>query len=168
MFWKRKKRHAQTKKGCRASVMALWVAAVSVLVLYLVVFCMVGGYAHTFHMLRGYVPLLPLWLFGILDWLCVASGGVALGSILFEGRLYEERRFRCAFFLVLALTLGYFWFALFFGAHVFLLAGLLSIAALFSTLASLACIRRCPRGAFLFLLLFLYRFFVSIFCLFSF
>lgn len=166
------------KRGCteRANNMphpmvAVWIGVIGVLVLQLVVFCLVGGYTATFHLLRGYVQLFPLWLFGTLDWLCYATGGVVLGLVFCERRLYREDRFRCAFFLTLWLTFGYFWCALFFGAHVFLLAFLFSAITFLCSLCVLVCLGRTGGRAFFLqlgaALWLLYRFLLSLFCLFS-
>ena len=170
MFGKKKRtRPHRQKMRCPCS-MAVWIAVVSVLVLQLVIFCMVGGYADAFHLLRGYVPLPPLWLFTTLDWFCCALGGAVLGRILFLGRLYEGKRFRSAFFTVLALTLGYFWYALFFGAHAFLLSLLFAALAFLVALSVLFCLGREGRGlsyVFIWAGYAFYRLLLSLFCLFS-
>lgn len=169
---------AGRKRVCKEAVrttpylaVAGWSSVVGVLVLQLVVFCLVGGYTATFHLLRGCVPLFPLWLFGALDWLCCAAGGVVLALVLCEERLYRENRFRCAFFLALWLTFGFFWFALFFGANVFLLAFLFSAITFVCSLCVLVCLGRAGGRPFFLQLAaavwLLYRFLLSLFCLFS-
>lgn len=170
MLGRKKRTRRYRRKRQSLCPTAIWTAVVSVLILQLVIFCMVGGYSDAFHLLRGHAPLPPLWLFTVLDWLCCALGGSVLGRILFWGRLYEEKRFQAAFFAVLALTFGYFWYALFFGAHAFLLSLLFAALALLASIAVLLCLLRNGFGGVLAVLwscYALYRFLLSFFCLFS-
>ncbi len=161
----------KNKKSVDYDLVVFWVCLLATLILQLIVCLLVGGQLRMFRLLGSHVPKLPLWLFTICDWCVCALVGIAIGKLLRERRITEEKRYRCGFFLVLGETFGYFWCALFFGAGLFLPAlvfSVLSFAALFITML---CYGTWRGSVFLCILVstvwLLYRMIFTLFCLFS-
>ncbi len=161
----------QTMTDREQAAIGFWACVVGALVLQLIVCLLVGGQLRMFRLLGTRVPLPPLWLFTVLDWVACALVGVVMGQTLFDRRIAEERRYRSGFFLVLGVTFGYFWYALFFGTGIFLLAFLFALLAFLALAVVVICLSRRPCGvlwcALSALLWYVYRMIFTLFCLFS-
>ncbi len=161
----------KSKKPINYDLVVFWVCLSMVLSLQLIVCLLVGGRLRMFRLLGDRISRLPLWLFTLLDWGVCTLVGIALGRLLRERRITEEKRYRCGFFLVLGATFSYFWCALFFGTGLFLPAFVFSALSFGSLLISLICYR-IWRGDIFFCMLasgiwLLYRMIFTLFCLFS-
>ena len=88
----------------------------------------VGSPIFILRFISAYVKALPLWLFGLFDFLSFALLGFALGAILgTQCRTYEVFKYRGAFFFVIGLTLAFVHHVTFFGAGMFLVSLLVII-----------------------------------------
>ncbi len=161
----------KSKKPINYDLVVFWVCLSMVLSLQLIVCLLVGGRLRMFRLLGDRISRLPLWLFTLLDWGVCTLVGIALGRLLRERRITEEKRYRCSFFLVLGATFSYFWCALFFGTGLFLPAFIFSVLSFAALLIGMLCYR-IWRGDIFFCMLasgiwLLYRMIFTLFCLFS-
>ena len=112
----------------------IFATAVAVLLLLVdvAVWSAVGSPILILRFISAYVKVVPLWLFGLLDFLSFALLGFALGSILGTTCcVYEVFKYRGAFFFVIGLTLAFVHHITFFSAGMFLVSLLVVIVQCF-------------------------------------
>ena len=115
---------------------AVWVAVFLVAV-WLIVFFMIGSPRMLIRWISGRVAVPPTWLFTVMLCVFYALCGLCAGAVLFSCRKVDETsKYRGAFFFSLALMASYLWYALFFGARFFLVAAVLSLAAMLTLMLS--------------------------------
>ena len=99
-------------------------------VVWFIVISIVGTPRGLLHMLSVKSCIMSSWLFLVLATIYYILCGAAAGKVLclcrWRGEIYA---YRGLFFLSVAITLGYLWYALFFGAGYFLPAALLACAS---------------------------------------
>ncbi|MBO4980148.1 MAG: hypothetical protein J6D16_07055 [Clostridia bacterium] len=92
---------------------------------------MIGIPLGIFHFLRGVVPLMPRWLYMLLDLVVHALLGVAIGAVLCNRRYaYKIQKYRGAFYFLLAILFGYLYYVFFFGISFFLVSFVLAVMEL--------------------------------------
>ena len=98
------------------------------------VWCAVGSPMFTIRFLSSGLPMLPLWLYGLFDFLSFGALGFSLGADLFSRcSVNEVARYRGAFFFVLSLVLSFLHHLFFFTMTSFFvsfLIGVISVALL--------------------------------------
>jgi len=150
-----------------AIVLASTLAGIQVLL-----WCVVGAPVGIFYLLRGALPLLPRWLYMLLDLLIHACLGASLGMVLFDRRYTcEIQKYRGAFYFLLAIVVGYLYYTFFFGIGFFLVSFVLAAMEFFGILVAMLNFARVNRLSALFLfvggLWAFYRFFLSFFAFFG-
>lgn len=110
---------------------ATTVAAVFIFVDF-AVWCAVGSPLYVLHFISTSVPVLPLWLFGLFDFISFALLGVALGAVLGSRcGIYEVAKYRGAFYFIIGVTLVCLHHAFFFSSFTFFVALLTSVLMCF-------------------------------------
>ena len=108
-------------------LMATAVAAIFIFVDFSV-WCALGSPIYILRFVSCYVPTLPLWVFGLLDFISYALLGFSLGAILSTScPVYDVHKYRGAFYFAVGVTLAFL-------HHVFFFSGAGFFAALFIVL----------------------------------
>lgn len=97
------------------------------------VWCAVGSPAYMLRFVSGRVSVLPLWVFGLLDFLAFTLFGAALGCALSAKGGCGVDRYRGAFYFIIGVTLFYLHHIFFFVYGAFLMSFLVA-ALIFSLL----------------------------------
>lgn len=101
----------------------------------IILWCTIGAPIGMFYHLRGLLPLLPRWLYMLLDLLVHACLGASLGAVLCDRRYFcEIQKYRGAFYFLLAIIAGYLYYGFFFGIGFFLVSFVLAAMELFALL----------------------------------
>lgn len=96
------------------------------------VWCAVGSPVYVLRFISGSVPVLPLWLFGLLDFISFALFGFALGAMLGNRCAANEvAKYRGAFYFIIGVTLVCLHHAFFFSNATFFVALLTSVLMCF-------------------------------------
>lgn len=104
----------------------LFLAAAMSLIFIIVdfaVWCAIGSPLFVLHFISDRVPVPPLWIFGLCDFLCFALLGLALGALL--GNAFPARdvpKYRGAFYFTVGIVFNVVHHFLFFGGGRFLVA----------------------------------------------
>ncbi len=116
--------------------------AILLLSVWLIVYLIVGSPVALLHYLGRQLTMPPPWLFFLCSCGFYAGMGALAGGILFGCRKVDEvAKYRGAFFFSIGMTAGYLWYALFFGARLFLAS--LIMAALWSAAVLLSIVNFC-------------------------
>lgn len=109
----------------------IFVATAVALIFILVdfaVWCAVSSPIYTLRFISSSVPTLPLWLFGLFDFISYALKGFSLGAVLtVVCRLYDVYRYRGAFYFVIGVTMAFLHHAFFFSEAKFFTALLIAL-----------------------------------------
>ncbi len=156
----------------RINAVGVIVLASTLAAIQLLLWCVVGAPIGIFYLLRGALPLLPRWLYMLLDLLIHACLGASLGMVLWDRRyVYEVQKYRGAFYFLLAIVAGYLYYAFFFGISFFLVSFVLAAMECFGLLVAMLNFMRVNRLSAVFLfagcLWAFYRFFLSFFAFFG-
>ena len=101
--------------------------AIFLVAVWWIVFCMIGTPRRLLYFLSGCPFVLPSWMLILLLFVFFALSGFCVGAVLFAERCTDEiSKYRGAFFFSIAITAGYLWYAMTFGAALFLPAILLA------------------------------------------
>ena len=112
----------------RLNMASVMFAAILLLFVNVAVWCVVGSPVYTLHFISARVPVLPLWLYGLLDFFSFALLGVSLGGVLGEKcQPLELYKYRGGFYFVIGVTLAYLHHAFFFSCHLFFISFLLAV-----------------------------------------
>ena len=105
-------------------VFATVVAAIFIFVDFFV-WCAAGSPMYVLRFVSVYVPVLPLWVFGLFDFLSFAVLGFSLGAVLgMSCSAYDVYKYRGAFYFIMGVTLA-------FVHHILLLVGAKFFVAIF-------------------------------------
>lgn len=92
------------------------------------VWCAVGSPVYVLRFLSSYLPVLPLWFFGLCDFISCTLLGFSLGAILATPcPVYDVYKYRGAFYFVIGATLMFLHHVFFFCGVRFFAAMLVSI-----------------------------------------
>jgi hypothetical protein len=141
--------------------------------LQVILWCVIGIPLGIFHFLRGAVPLMPRWLYMLLDLAIHALLGMAIGAALCNRKYAcEIQKYRGAFYFLLAILFGYLYYAFFFGISFFLVSFVLAIMELMGLLVASLNFLHVTKSSALFsfvgCLWALYRVFLAFFAFFGF
>ena len=107
----------------RLNIVSVMFVAILLLFINIVVWCSVGSPVYTLHFVSSRVPTLPLWLYGLLDFLSFTLLGISLGAALGEKcPASEVDKYRGGFYFVIGVTLAYLHHAFFFSCHLFFIS----------------------------------------------
>ena len=96
------------------------------------VWCAVGSPVYVLRFVSESVPVLPLWLFGLLDFISFVLLGFALGAVLGSRCVTNEiSKYRGAFYFVIGVTLICLHHAFFFSSVSFFVALLTAVLMCF-------------------------------------
>ena len=96
------------------------------------VWCAVGSPVYILRFISGCVPVLPLWLFGLLDFISFALLGCGLGAVLGSRCVANEvAKYRGSFYFVIGVTLICLHHAFFFCSVAFFVALLTAVLMCF-------------------------------------
>ena len=104
--------------------------AISVIFLFVnfSVWCAVGNTAYVFRFISSYVKTMPLWLFGLFDFISSVLLGFALGGGLTEkAPNCQICKYRGAFYFIIGVVCGFLHHGFFFLGARFLAAMLMSL-----------------------------------------
>jgi uncharacterized membrane protein len=136
------------KRPCSVNRGAVVSTAVFLVAVFWAVILTVGSPRMLLRIAATRFCVLPPWLFLLASSVFYAVCGAALGAVLFSrGRGGETAKYRGAFFVSVAVSASYLWYAVTFGAHFFLPAFLLSVVALFGFFVAAVNFRRVCRLA---------------------
>ena len=103
------------------------------MLIQVILWCTVGAPIGMFYHLRGSIPLLPRWLYMLLDLLIHGCLGASLGMVLCDRRYYcEIQKYRGAFYFLLAIVAGYLYYGFYFGIGFFLVSFVLAVMETFA------------------------------------
>ena len=112
----------------RINMAAVMFVAILLVFVNVTVWCVVGSPVYTLHFISARVPVLPLWLYGLLDFFSFALLGVSLGTVLGEKcQTFELYKYRGGFYFVIGATLAYLHHAFFFSCHLFFISFLIAV-----------------------------------------
>lgn len=116
----------------RLNIIGVTSVAVSLVFINFIVWCSVGSPIYTLHFVSSRVPALPLWLYGLFDFLSFALFGISLGAVLSEKcQSFEVYKYRGGFYFIIGITLAYLYHAFFFSCHLFFISFLTVILQCF-------------------------------------
>lgn len=96
------------------------------------VWCAVGSPVYVLRFVSGSVPVLPLWIFGLFDFISFALLGFALGAVLGNRcAVSEVAKYRGAFYFIIGVTLVCLHHAFFFSHFALFVALLTSVLMCF-------------------------------------
>ena len=122
---------------CHVHAVGGIVFAATLAVIQILLWCVVGAPIGIFYLLRGVLPLLPRWLYMLCDLLIHACLGAAFGMVLLDRRgVFEVQKYRGAFYFLLAILMGYLYYAFFFGISFFLVSVVLAGLEFFGILVA--------------------------------
>lgn len=121
---------------CATAVSALFI------LINFCVWCAVGSPVYILRFVAAQVAVLPLWLFGLLDFVAFAALGFALGAALgVRCSAQEVSKYRGAFYFIMGVTLAFLHHAVFFaGARMF---GALLLSALSCAFVGIGTVNFC-------------------------
>ncbi len=131
------------KRGHRRELRYINIAAMitgaSILALIQVVlWFVIGAPIGMFHVLRGSVPLLPRWLYMLLDLVVHALLGASIGAILCNRCcVCEVQKYRGAFCFLFAIVVGYLYYSFFWGIGFFLVSFVLAAMEILGLLVAM-------------------------------
>lgn len=114
------------------------------------VWCAVGSPVYVLRFISGRVPVLPLWLFGLLDFLSFALLGFGLGAVLGSRWITNEvAKYRGSFYFIIGVTLICLHHAFFFSSVTFFVALLTAVLMCFFLTVAVCNFSRVSRLAML-------------------
>ncbi len=118
-------------------------SAIVLAVVWLTVLFIVGTPRGMLFFISTSVPTLPTWLFLLVMMFFFALCGFCMGAVLFGRGGGEVHKYRGAFYLSIALAAGYLWYAVMFGAALFLPAAFMAAVLLMGLVVAAVNFRRC-------------------------
>lgn len=126
------------RDACHINFTGMIVGASIFVLIQVLLFFVVGLPVGSFHYFRGFLPLLPRWMYVLLGLLTRAILGAALGAVLCDRRYAcEIQKYRGAFYFLLATIAGYLCYVFFFGVGFFLVSFVLAAMELFGLLIAM-------------------------------
>ena len=106
------------------------VAAVFILVDF-AVWCAIGSPIYVLKFISSSFPSIPVWLFGLLDFLTFALWGFSLGAVLSNDcHSYDVHKYRGAFYFIIGVAMLFAHHVIFFVYVRFFVASIVSLVAL--------------------------------------